>query len=84
MISSVAIIGKPNVGKSSIFNKLTSSRSAIVSNFSGVTKDRNIGYLKTSTKKNTSLSTPEELVKLKMIFKTQFLHKLGLLQKRVI
>ena len=51
MISSVAIIGKPNVGKSSIFNKLTSSRSAIVSNFSGVTKDRNIGYLKTSTKK---------------------------------
>ena len=50
MISSVAIIGKPNVGKSSIFNKLTSSRSAIVSNFSGVTKDRNIGYLKTSTK----------------------------------
>ena len=69
MISSVAIIGKPNVGKSSIFNKLTASRAAIVSNFSGVTKDRNIGYLKTSTKKNTSLSTPEELAKRKMIFK---------------
>ena len=45
MISSVAIIGRPNVGKSSLFNKLTKSRSAIVSNSPGVTKDRNIGYL---------------------------------------
>ncbi len=51
MVSSVAIIGKPNVGKSSIFNKLTSSRSAIVSDFSGVTKDRNIGYLRTAIEK---------------------------------
>ena len=51
MVSSVAIIGKPNVGKSSIFNKLTSSRSAIVSDFSGVTKDRNVGYLRTASEK---------------------------------
>ncbi len=51
MFSSVAIIGKPNVGKSSIFNKLTSSRSAIVSDFPGVTKDRNVGYLRTASEK---------------------------------
>ena len=39
-----AILGRPNVGKSSLFNKLTKSRNAIVSNFSGLTKDRNFGY----------------------------------------
>ena len=45
MLSTVAIIGRPNVGKSTLFNKLTKSRSAIVSNFSGLTKDRNYGLL---------------------------------------
>ena len=44
MLNSIAILGRPNVGKSSLFNKLTKSRNAIVSNFSGLTKDRNIGY----------------------------------------
>tara|TARA_B100000965_G_scaffold402770_1_gene429452 strand:- start:33 stop:1421 length:1389 start_codon:yes stop_codon:yes gene_type:complete len=45
MLNTVAIIGRPNVGKSTLFNKLTKSRSAIVSNFSGLTKDRNYGLL---------------------------------------
>ena len=45
MLNTVAIIGRPNVGKSTLFNKLTQSRSAIVSNFSGLTKDRNYGLL---------------------------------------
>ena len=44
MLNSIAILGRPNVGKSSLFNKLTKSRNAIVSDFSGLTKDRNIGY----------------------------------------
>tara|TARA_Y100000996_G_scaffold359113_1_gene301032 strand:- start:772 stop:2163 length:1392 start_codon:yes stop_codon:yes gene_type:complete len=44
MLNSIAILGRPNVGKSSLFNKLTKSRNAIVSNFSGLTKDRNFGY----------------------------------------
>ena len=45
MFTSVAIIGRPNVGKSSLFNKLTKSRDAIVSDFPGLTKDRNYGFL---------------------------------------
>ena len=44
MLNSIAILGRPNVGKSSLFNKLTKTRNAIVSNFSGLTKDRNFGY----------------------------------------
>ena len=41
MFTSIAILGRPNVGKSTLFNKLTNTRDAIVSDFSGLTKDRN-------------------------------------------
>ena len=57
MFTSIAIIGRPNVGKSTLFNKLTKSRQAIVSDFSGLTKDRNYGYISFGEQKSLLIDT---------------------------
>jgi len=43
MLPVVAIVGRPNVGKSTLFNCLTSSRAALVSDYPGMTRDRQYG-----------------------------------------
>ena len=57
MFTSIAIIGRPNVGKSSLFNKLTKTRNAIVSDFSGLTKDRNYGFFELKDKRTLLIDT---------------------------
>jgi GTPase len=43
MIPVIAIVGRPNVGKSTIFNKLTKTRDALVADWAGLTRDRKYG-----------------------------------------
>ena len=47
MLPVVAIVGRPNVGKSSLFNQLTQTNDALVADFHGLTRDRIYGHLHT-------------------------------------
>jgi len=44
MLPAVALIGRPNVGKSTLFNRLTGTRDALVADFPGLTRDRLYGF----------------------------------------
>jgi len=57
MSNVVAIIGRPNVGKSTLFNRLVKRRKAIVDTTSGVTRDRHYGNSEWNGKKFTLIDT---------------------------
>ncbi|HVW13029.1 MAG TPA: ribosome biogenesis GTPase Der [Mucilaginibacter sp.] len=57
MSNIVAIVGRPNVGKSTLFNRLTETRKAIVDDFSGVTRDRHYGVAEWTSHAFTVIDT---------------------------
>jgi GTP-binding protein len=57
MSNIVAIVGRPNVGKSTLYNRLTESRKAIVDDVSGVTRDRHYGVAEWIGKTFTVIDT---------------------------
>ena len=68
MASLVAIVGRPNVGKSTLFNRLTNSRRAIVSETAGTTRDRQYGKCQWNGREFSIVDTGGWVVKSEDIF----------------
>ena len=64
----VAIVGRPNVGKSTLFNRLTQSRKAIVSDTAGTTRDRQYGKCSWNNREFSVVDTGGWVVKSADIF----------------
>ena len=57
MLPVVAIVGRPNVGKSSLFNQLTKTEDALVADFHGLTRDRIYGHIVKDENENNLIDT---------------------------
>ncbi|MFK8022128.1 MAG: ribosome biogenesis GTPase Der [Pseudomonadales bacterium] len=57
MLPVIALVGRPNVGKSTLFNRLTKTREALVANFSGLTRDRQYGRVRHADREFIAVDT---------------------------
>jgi len=67
----VAIVGRPNVGKSTLFNRLTESKEAIVDEISGVTRDRHYGRSEWNGKEFSVIDTGGYVINSEDIFEEE-------------
>ena len=68
----VAIVGRPNVGKSTLFNRLTQTRTAIVDDMAGTTRDRQYGKVDWIGKEFSIVDTGGWVVNSEDIFESEF------------
>lgn len=71
MAQLIAIVGRPNVGKSTLFNRLTQSRTAIVDDTAGTTRDRQYGKVEWSGKEFSVVDTGGWVVNSEDIFEEE-------------
>lgn len=75
MSNIVAIVGRPNVGKSTFFNRLVEKREAIMDDMPGVTRDRHYGYAQWTGKFFTVIDTGGYVTGSEDKFETQIRHQ---------
>lgn len=78
MSYTVAIIGRPNVGKSTLFNRLLEERKAITDDFSGVTRDRQYGITEWNGKTFNVIDTGGFVLHSEDIFEKAIRHQVRL------
>ena len=78
MSNIVAIVGRPNVGKSTLFNRLTESRHAIVDATSGVTRDRHYGKAEWIGREFSVIDTGGYTVNSEDVFEEEIKRQVGL------
>jgi GTP-binding protein len=78
MSNLVAIVGRPNVGKSTLYNRLTESRKAIVDDMSGVTRDRHYGMAEWIGKPFTVVDTGGYVAHSEDVFETAIREQVSL------
>ncbi len=57
MLPTIALVGRPNVGKSTLFNRLTKTRNALVADFPGLTRDRHYGRARAGEREFLAVDT---------------------------